>query len=122
REQQRSTPRLFELSDELGVGQGGSELLWSELAIFDDQDLLPQCCFLLVPPHGKSYLWVGEEFAAVHGQGTDSLQRIHTLAWEAAARESCNIIGTEDVERAVLLPGDSEQPEEWWHAFESGYT
>lgn len=37
REQQRSTPRLFELSDDLGVGHGGGELLWSELAIFDDQ-------------------------------------------------------------------------------------
>lgn len=27
------------------------------------QDLLPQCCFLLVSPGEQSFLWVGKSFA-----------------------------------------------------------
>lgn len=32
-----SVPRLFELSDELGLGHGTSGMRWSQLSIFDDQ-------------------------------------------------------------------------------------
>ncbi|CAN0276779.1 unnamed protein product, partial [Hapterophycus canaliculatus] len=119
-------PKLFELADELG-GQGTSGLRWSHLAIFDDQDLLPQCCFLLVTPGKQSFLWVGEAFAAGLVQVVSTLQQLQALAKDVAVRDSRRksdrqLPRPSDVETALLVLGDGSEPPEWWSAFESGYT
>lgn len=33
------------------------------VVLFVLQDLVPQCCFLLVSPGEQSFLWVGKSFA-----------------------------------------------------------
>ncbi|CAM9752344.1 unnamed protein product, partial [Laminaria digitata] len=120
-------PKLFELSDELG-GQGASGLRWSQLAVYDDQDLVPQCCFLLVPPGEQNFLWVGKAFAQSHSSlGNLSLTQFQALAREVATkdarRESGRVIpAASDVETAVLLVGDGNEPPEWWSSFERGYA
>lgn len=56
-------------------------------------------------------------------QDTDSLRQVHSLATEAAARDDAQgILGTNDVGRALVVSGDGHEPEEWWDAFESGYS
>ncbi|CAM9914628.1 unnamed protein product [Scytosiphon promiscuus] len=119
-------PKLYELADELG-GQGTSGLRWSHLAIFDDQDLLPQCCFLLVTPGKQSFLWVGEAFAAGLVQAVSTLQQLQALAKDVAVRDARRksdrqLPRPSDVETALLVLGDGSEPPEWWSAFESGYT
>ncbi|CAM9907062.1 unnamed protein product [Ectocarpus sp. 6 AP-2014] len=122
-----SVPRLFELSDELGLGHGASGMRWSQLSIFDDQDLLPQCCFLLVTPGKPSFLWIGEAFAAGLVQVVSSLEELQELARDIAVKDARRLSDRtlplpSDVETAVIVPGDGNEPPEWWSAFESGYT
>eukprot|EP00903_Cladosiphon_okamuranus_P006522 g6373.t1 len=121
-----NVPRLFELSDELG-GQGVSGLRWSQLTIFDDQDLLPQCCFLLVSPGEQSFLWVGKSFATGPLQHVSTPQQLQALARDVAVRDTRRqsdrlLPRVSDVETAVFVPGDGNEPPEWWSAFERGYT
>lgn len=48
-----SVPRLFELSDELGLGYGASGMRWSQLSIFDDQ----VGCFVGLVSVSSALLW-----------------------------------------------------------------
>lgn len=55
------------------------------------------------------------------------MQQIHALARDVAILDSRrgsdrSLPCSADVESATLVPGDGNEPEEWWTAFESGYA
>eukprot|EP00904_Undaria_pinnatifida_P010607 jgi/Undpi1/6677/HiC_scaffold_20.g09156.m1 len=82
------------------------------------EDLVPQCCFLLVPPGEQNFLWVGKAFAEAHAS---SLAR--EVAVRDARRLSDRVIpGVSDVETAVIIVGDGNEPPEWWSSYERGYA
>lgn len=60
-------------------------------------------------------------------QVVSSLEELQELARDIAVKDARRLSDRtlplpSDVESAVIVPGDGNEPPEWWSAFESGYT
>ena len=51
-------PKLFRST----INDVTNSYIWSDLGMFDEQDLEAEYLFILVQPRGKSFLWIGDKF------------------------------------------------------------
>lgn len=118
-------PTLYEClaADDSDSNQSGKGFIWSKIAVYDDQDLVPEACYVLVCDDKTSsdaqttvYGWVGEDFPLPLGPGQDLKDFLLSVSPPQDADWNLN---SDCSQLIVEIPG--EESDEFWTKFELGY-